>query len=76
MAEFCLDCWNDMNETNDPPRKYIISKELSFCEGCGAWKNTIVMERQSYFMRKFRYILFPVKLIHIVENPNFTLFAL
>ena len=24
MAEFCLECWNKINETNDPESDYII----------------------------------------------------
>lgn len=46
MAEFCLDCWNEINETNDPPEKYIISKDLELCEGCGEYKHTIIIERK------------------------------
>ena len=38
MAEFCLDCWNRLNETDALPGKYILSKELDLCEGCGEWK--------------------------------------
>ena len=33
MAEFCLECWNRMNEINDSPKKYVLSKELELCEG-------------------------------------------
>lgn len=24
MAEFCLDCWNKLMDSNDPPEKYVI----------------------------------------------------
>lgn len=44
MAEFCLECWNRINGTNDSPRKYIMSKELALCEGCGKMK--IVIEEE------------------------------
>ena len=27
MAEFCLDCWNRIMGTKDPPGKYILSRE-------------------------------------------------
>lgn len=62
MAEFCLDCWNELNGTNDPKSKYIISKDLDFCEGCRKWKKVIVMERKYYFIRKFKvlYILWRI----------------
>ncbi len=45
MAEFCLDCWNKLNEINDSPRRYVISRELDLCEGCGEYKRVIVAER-------------------------------
>ena len=45
MAEFCLDCWNKMNEMKDSPRRYILSRELDLCEGCGEYKRVIVVER-------------------------------
>ena len=53
MAEFCLNCWNEINETNDPADKYVISKELDFCEGCGEWTNVIVRVRKTYELREF-----------------------
>lgn len=56
MAEFCLDCWNRMNETNDPPKKYVISKELELCEGCGEWKPVIVKMRGGLSLRERIYV--------------------
>ena len=52
MAEFCLDCWNKLNETNDPAEKYILSRNLDLCEGCGEWKQTIVALRITYCLRQ------------------------
>ncbi len=63
MAEFCLECWNKLNKRNDSERKYIISDYLDLCEGCGEWKPVIIMERTSYYLYKFRYILLPFKII-------------
>ena len=48
MAEFCLDCWNKINGHNDPPEKYVISKELDLCEECGKMTNVIVAVRRFY----------------------------
>lgn len=48
MAEFCLECWNRINETNDGEERYVISKELDLCEGCGEWKRVIICERRYY----------------------------
>ena len=66
MAEFCLECWNRINEANDPASKYIISKDLDLCEGCAQLKNVIIMERKYYYLRKFRFIIFPFKIIYNV----------
>ena len=63
MAEICLDCWNEMNETEDSEEKYIMSKELDLCECCGQWKSVIIMERKAYYMYKFRYIILPFRII-------------
>lgn len=52
MAEFCLDCWNRMNGTEDDETKYIFSEDLDLCEGCGRWKYVIIMERKAHYMYK------------------------
>ena len=46
MAEFCLQCWNELNETNDTQDDYILSEELDLYEGCGKWTNIIVARRR------------------------------
>lgn len=51
MAEFCLQCWNEINGTNAPPDRYILSKELDLCEGCGKWTNVIVAQRKFWTLR-------------------------
>lgn len=60
MAEFCLECWNRINETNDDEGKYILSKDLTLCEECGEWKNVIVAERKGYYWRKIKRLIFPL----------------
>lgn len=45
MAEFCLECWNRINHTNDTEADWLLSKELDLCEGCGEWKHVIVKPR-------------------------------
>lgn len=65
MAEFCLDCWNEINKTNVDEKKYIISKDLDLCEGCGEWKPVIIMERKAYYIHKFRYFILPLRVICI-----------
>ena len=63
MAEMCLDCWNQINGTNDPPGKYIMSKEPDLCEECGESKIYIIVERKSYYLRKYRKIIFPFRVL-------------
>lgn len=46
MAEFCLECWNRMNETRDTERDWVLSEELDLCEGCGQWKRVVVTVRK------------------------------
>ncbi len=55
-----------MNLTADKPRKYILSKELDLCEGCGAYKHVIITKRKYYYRRKFRLILYPFQIIGTV----------
>ena len=56
MAEFCLECWNKLNKTNDSKRKYVFSRELEICEGCGEWKKVIIAERKYYYRRRFKVV--------------------
>ena len=46
MAEFCLECWNKIMNTNDPPQKYVLSKEADYCEECGRWKPVVIRKRR------------------------------
>lgn len=64
MAEFCLECWNRMNEINDSPKKYVLSKELELCEGCGEWKTVVIAERTAYYWYKLRYVTLPFRIIY------------
>ena len=45
MAEFCLDCWNKINETNDSKCRYVLSFRKELCEECGELKRVIIVER-------------------------------
>ena len=44
MAEFCLECWNKINETNDSRWRYVMSLNKDLCEECGQYKKVIVVE--------------------------------
>lgn len=52
MAVFCLECWNRINEIEDSAKKYIISKDLDLCEGCGELKHIVVARRKFYYLYK------------------------
>jgi len=53
MAEFCLECWNKIMGTTDPPRKYILSIELDFCEECAQWKPVIIRVKKRYLIKEW-----------------------
>ena len=63
MAEFCLECWNRINGTKDSGRKYMLSKELDLCEGCGEWKPVIIVERKTYYMNKFGFFTLIIRMV-------------
>lgn len=46
MAEFCLDCWNKLNETNDSKWRYVLSWNKDLCEECAQYKRVIIVERR------------------------------
>ena len=64
MSEYCLDCWNRINGTNDEESKYIISKDIYLCEGCAEFKNVVIEERKHYYKRKFNFIFFPLRVLY------------
>ena len=42
MAEFCLKCWNELNNTQLDGRSVQLSEYADFCEGCTEFKNVVV----------------------------------
>lgn len=50
MAEFCLDCWNQINDTRYTERDLVLSRRQDLCEGCGEYKQVIVRERRLKFL--------------------------
>lgn len=49
MAEFCLDCWNELNGCNSREGDVTLSFGLDFCEGCGEWKPVVISLRPEPF---------------------------
>ena len=64
MAEFCLECWNKMNNTNYPAKKFILTEENDLCEGCGELKKVVIMEKRHYYLHKFRLFFIPFKMVY------------
>ena len=72
MAEFCMECWNKLNNTNEEKSNYIISKNLHLCEGCGELKPIIVAKRRELYQKPFYHctVLFQLicYVIHFILN--------
>lgn len=45
MAEFCLSCWNKLNDRSDTERDVVLSDELDLCEECGKYCRTVAKMR-------------------------------
>lgn len=58
MAEFCLECWEEINPDYEIPANYILSKELELCEGCGEWKHVLEPKQRFSLLRKLLPFLF------------------
>ncbi len=58
MAEFCWDCWRQINETTESKDRYSMSRELELCEHCGQYKHVVVKER---FWSRMQKVLVSIK---------------
>ncbi len=48
MAEFCTECWKEMF-AQDQNKKFVVSKYLDLCEGCGEYKRVVIREKMAFF---------------------------
>ena len=48
MAEYCLDCLNEIMGTNDSVKKVILSHGLDLCENCGEYKHVVIRYKLRY----------------------------
>ena len=53
MAEFCLDCWNRINESHDTEKDWVLSEEPELYEGCGNYVPVIVTQRKGFSLFQF-----------------------
>ena len=67
MSEICLECYNEIMGTNNPPEKYVISKDLDICEECCQLKHIIIREHLWYDMypKGFKWLC---KLVDLLIN--------
>lgn len=51
MAEFCIDCINEMNESNYAEKDVRLSESTDLCEGCGEYKHVVIAlkEKRTFF---------------------------
>lgn len=61
MAEYCLYCWNKINDTQLTTQDVIIRKDLDLCEGCGKIKYTVVCYRKNYPFVRYIKALFRIQ---------------
>ena len=58
MAEFCLDCYNEICLPEGYPKRsksqVVLDRKLDLCEGCGEMKRTVIREKRSLFEDLFR----------------------
>lgn len=52
MAELCLDCLNNIMNTNDPASKYILTWKKELCEECGEYKRVIIRMKYRYIAKE------------------------
>ena len=45
MAEFCLDCWNKLNQKKLTERDVVLSRDYDLCEGCGEFCRVVEGKR-------------------------------
>lgn len=42
MAEFCLQCFNDLNESEYTENEVELSNDFTLCETCGEYKPVVI----------------------------------
>lgn len=65
MSEFCLNCWNQINQTNDPRIKYVFSDTPELCEGCGQLRPVIIAKRTYYYRTHLKN-----RLLQLIEKSS------
>ena len=50
MADICLDCFNKFENTQEEPKKFIMSRKPDLCEECGQYKRVIIRYKIRYII--------------------------
>ena len=58
MAEFCLECWNKINNTHLNQKDVILSEETDFCEECQQMKQVIICMKEKGALDRIFWNLF------------------
>ncbi len=60
MAEYCVDCWNKINNEKVSRHKYLTTIEVNLCEGCGEYKRTVIKKANIFdrLMRPIDWIIY------------------
>ncbi len=61
MAEFCPKCWGELNGVSTRERDYVLSRYPELCEGCGEYKQVIVVPRRKGLLYWLLEVLKPEK---------------
>lgn len=64
MAQFCYECFKKTFDIDEPEEKYVISKTLYLCEGCGKLKKVVISERLFYNSLLYHFLVFSFRLIY------------
>lgn len=58
MAEYCIDCVNEIFNTNYKSKHFILSYDT--CEKCGRYTKTVVIEKRIFYTRLLTILFFPI----------------
>ena len=66
MAEFCIDCWNEINELEDREEDCLMTKTEWLCEECGEYKNVVIARKEdagwriylAYYMHVIKFEIY------------------
>ena len=63
MAEYCPECLNKMTGRKHNKNKYVLSKDLDLCEGCGEWKRIVIKKRKGIIDNLIIIVLYTIVVV-------------